>query len=196
MKKNDLRFCVDYKRPLAILSMVAFALAVPFRIMGYADKLTDPLYGITQVLLPVLCSVLMIAVIIAKGKKAFWLSVIPVSLGVISFMVKLFIDPRKVSFLHHAAAIVLYLAVIVLWLLTVLYIIKTKWVLVILFILPFIKHLVMDDIPIFLGKAPMIAADMWYKEISMLLTMVALSLCAASFQLSAAPGAGSQNSVS
>ena len=196
MKKTDLRFYVDYKRPLAILSMIAFALAVPFRLMGYADKLTEPLYGITQVLLPVLCSVLMIAVIIVKGKKAFWLSVIPVSLGVISFMVKLFIDPRKVSFLHHAAAIVLYLAVIVLWLLTVLYIIKTKWVLVILFILPFIKHLVMDDIPIFLGKAPMIAADMWYKEISMLLTMVALSLCAASFQLSAAPGAGSQNSVS
>ncbi len=182
MKKIDSRFYVDYKRPLAILSMIAFALAVPFRIVGYADKLTEPMYGITQVLLPVLCSVLMIAVIIRKGKDAFWLSVIPVALGVLSFMFKLFIDPREVSFWHHAAAILLYLAVIVLWLLTVLYIIKTKWVLVVLFILPFIKHVFMDDLPIFLGKAPMISADMWYKELSMLLTMVALSLCAAAMR--------------
>ena len=184
MKKNDPRFYVDCKRPAAIISMIAFALAVPFRIIGYADKITEPLYGITQVLLPVLCSVLMIAVLIKKGKDALWLSVIPVALGVISFMFKLFIDPRSVSFLHHAAAVLLYLAVIVLWLLTVLYIIKTKWVLVILFILPFFKHILMDDLPIFLGKAPMIPADMWFKELSMLLTMVALSLCAASFQLS------------
>ena len=181
MKKNKPTFYVDYRSPAAIISMIAFALAVPFRLIGYADKLTDPLYSITQVLLPVLCSVLMIAVIIKKGKDAFWLSVIPVALGVISFMFKLFIDPRSVSFLHHFAAIVLYLAVIVLWLLTVLYIIKTKWVLVVLFILPFFKHLLMDDLPIFLGKAPMISADMWFKELSMLLTMVALSLCALAF---------------
>ena len=188
MRKNHPNFYVDYKRPFAIISMVAFALAVPFRLIGYADKITEPMYGITQVLLPVLCSVLMIVVMIKKGKDAFWRSVIPVALGVISFMFKLFIDPRSVSFLHHAAAILLYLAVIVLWLLTVLYIIKTKWVLVILFILPFIKHIVMDDLPIFLGKAPMISSDMWFKELSMLLTMVALSFCAASFQLSDAPG--------
>ena len=182
MKKNKPTFYVDYRSPAAIISMIAFALAVPFRLIGYADKLTVPLYSITQVLLPVLCSVLMIAVIIKKGKDAFRLSVIPVALGVLSFMFKLFIDPRSVSFLHHFAAIVLYLAVIVLWLLTVLYIIKTKWVLVILFILPFFKHLLMDDLPIFLGKAPMISADMWFKELSMLLTMVALSLCALAFQ--------------
>ena len=184
MTNNNPRFYVDFKRPAAVISMIAFALAVPFRLIGYADKMAEPIYGITQVLLPVLCSVLMIAVLIWKGKDALWLSVIPVALGVISFMFKLFIDPRSVSFLHHAAAILLYLAVIVLWLLTVLYVIKTKWVLVILFILPFFKHILMDDLPIFLGKAPMIPADMWFKELSMLLTMVALSLCAASFQLS------------
>ena len=184
MRKTDKRFYVDYKRPAAIISMVAFALAVPFRLIGYADKISEPIYGITQVLLPVLCSVLMIVVMIKKGKDALWLSVIPVALGVISFMVKLFIDPRSVSFLHHASAVVLYLAVIVLWLLTVLYVIKTKWVLVILFILPFFKHILMDDLPIFLGKAPMISSDMWFKELSMLLTMVALSLCAASFERS------------
>lgn len=188
MKKLNSRFYVDYKRPLAILSMVAFALAVPFRLLGYADKLLDPMYGITQVLLPVLCSVLMIAVLIWKGKDALWLSVIPVALGILSFMFKLFIDPRKVTFLHHAAAIVLYLAVIVLWLLTVIDVIKTKWVLVVLFILPFFKHLLMDDLPILLGKAPNISMDMWFKELSMLLTMVSLSLCAAAFLRKAPAG--------
>ena len=196
MEKNHPRFYVDYKRPAAVISMVAFALAVPFRLIGYADKLTEPIYSITQVLLPVLCSVLMIAFIIKKGKDAFWLSVIPVALGVISFMFKLFIDPRSVSFLHHFAAIVLYLAVIVLWLLTVLYIIKTKWVLVVLFILPFFKHVLMDDLPIFLGKSPMISADMWFKELSMLLTMVALSLCALAFQKSETTGLSSSEQIS
>ena len=193
MEKQKTRFCLDYKHPAAVLSMVAFALAVPFRLLGYADKITEPIYGITQVLLPVLCSVLMIVVMIKKGKNALWLSVIPVGLGVLSFMFKLFIDPREVSFLHHAAAILLYSAVIVLWLLTVIYVIKTKWVLVILFILPFLKHTLTDDLPIFLGKAPMISADMWYKELSMLLTMVALSLCAAAFYLPHAAATGSQN---
>ncbi|MCR5782427.1 MAG: hypothetical protein K6G90_06770 [Clostridia bacterium] len=187
MKKNHPVLCIDWKSPAAIISMIAFALAVPFRLIGYADKITDPMYGITQVLLPVLCSVLMIVFLIKKGKDALWLTVIPVFLGVLSFMFKLFIDPRSVSFLHHAAAVVLYLAVIALWLLTVIYVIKTKWVLVILFILPFIKHVFMDDMPIFLGKAPMIPADMWFKELSMLLTMVALSLCALSFRKSDTP---------
>ncbi len=182
MKNNSASFRSDFKSPAAILSMIAFALAVPFRIIGYADKLTEPMYGITQVLLPVLCSVLMIAFLIKKGRDALWLTVIPVSIGVLSFIFKLFIDPRSVSFLHHAAAILLYLAIIVLWYLTVRYVIRTKWVLVILFILPFIKHIVMDDLPIFLGKAPAIPADMWLKEVSMLLTMVGLSLCAASFR--------------
>ena len=188
MKKDRLCFQVDYKSPAAIVSMILFALVIPSRLLGYADKISEPMYSITQVLLPVLCSILMIVVMIKKGKDAFWLSVIPVFIGVLSFMFKLFIDPREVSFWHHAAAILLYLAVVVLWLLTVLYIIKTKWVLVVLFILPFIKHLFMDDLPIFLGKAPMIPADMWFKELSMLLTMVALSFCAASFKK---PEAGS-----
>ncbi|MBQ7595469.1 MAG: hypothetical protein IJU45_02255 [Clostridia bacterium] len=182
IKNNNSGFYVDYKSPAAIISMIAFALAVPFRLIGYADKILEPMYGITQVLLPVLCSVLMIVVLIKKGRDALWLSVIPVSLGVLSFIFKLFIDPRSVSFLHHAAAILLYLAIIVLWLLTVIYVIKTKWVLTILFILPFIKHIIMDDIPVLLGKAPAISSDMWFKELSMLLTMVALSFCAASFK--------------
>lgn len=182
MQNKNQGFYVDYKTPAAIISMIAFALAVPFRLIGYADKVFDPIYGITQVLLPVLCSVLMIVILIKKGKDALQLSVIPVSIGVASFIFKLFIDPRSVSFLHHAGAILLYLAIIVLWYLTVIYVIKTKLVLVILFILPFIKHIVMDDLPIFLGKAPAISSDMWFKEISMLLTMAALSFCAASFK--------------
>ena len=195
MRKHQAGFYVDYKRPAAIVSMIAFALAVPFRLIGYADKLWEPMYGITQVLLPVLCSVLMIALIIKKGRDALWLSVIPVFLGVLSFMFKLFIDPRSVSFLHHAAAILLYLAVVVLWLLTVIYIIQTKWVLVVLFILPFFKHILMDDLPIFLGKAPMIPADMWLKEVSMLLTMAALSFCAAAFQKPDTSASGARDAV-
>lgn len=76
-----------------------------------------------------------------------------------------------------------FLMIVVLWALTVSYVIKTKWVLTILFILPFLKHVCMNDIPVLLGMAEPVSATMWMKEISMLCMMLALSLCAYSFEI-------------
>ena len=73
--------------------------------------------------------------------------------------------------------------IIVLWALTVFYIIKTKWILTILFMVPFIKHICMNDIPALLGAADPMPASVWLKEFSMLFMMLALSLCALSFEV-------------
>ena len=40
----------------------------------------------------------------------------------------------------------------------------------------------MNDIPVLLGMADPVPASMWQKELSMLFMMLALSLCALSFE--------------
>ena len=182
MNKEKKRFWIDCKRPTAIASMIALALSIPLLVMGYADRLKEPLVAIMLVLLPALSALLMIIVILKFGRNALWLSTIPVFLGVLGFFCKLIVDSLGTTLLHHIAAAALYIAVVILWALTVFYIIKTKWVLVILFLIPFVKHICMNDLPILLGSAPPVSLSIWLKEFSMLLLMLGLSLCAASFE--------------
>ncbi len=174
-------YTIYYKSVTAILSMLFFALTVPLRIMGYAEHFDKPYYVITQVVLPVLSAVSMIAVIIFSGQKSFWISVFPLTLGILSFIFKLFIDPRYTGILHHIACVILYSSIVVLWLLTVLHIIKTKWILAALFAIPFFIHIFAEDLPVLLGKTASLSASMWLKEGSMLCTMLALFFCALSF---------------
>ena len=186
MKKEKQGFRLGARRPTAIVSALAFAICVPMQILGYADRLREPTVASALVFLPVLSAVLMIVMIVRFGEKALWLSVFPVLIGVLGFAFKLAIDPRGTSMLHHAAAAVLYLAIVALWALTVFFIIKTKWVLTILFLLPFFKHVLIDDLPVLTGAAAPLPAAAWFKEISMLSFMLALSLFAASFEETAA----------
>ncbi len=175
-------FTVDYKSATAITSMILFGLCVPLRILGYIEHFDKPFYVVTQVVLPVLSAVLMIAVIIIFGKKSFWISVFPLTLGILSFIFKLFIDPRYTGTFHHVACIILYSSIVVLWLLTVFNVIKTPWVLAAIFAIPFFIHIFVEDLPVLLGKAVPLSAAMWLKEGSMLCTMLALFFCAISFK--------------
>ena len=181
--KEKRGFYIDAGRPTAIAGMIAFAGSILMQISGYADRLNEPRVAVLLVLLPVLSDLLMIIVMLKFGRNALWLSIFPVCLGVSYFACKLAADPRGTSLAHHTAAAVLYLMIIVLWALTVLYVIKTKWILVILFMIPFAKHVCMNDIPVLLGMADPVPASMWFKELSMLLMMLALSLCAVSFEV-------------
>ena len=94
MKKEKQGFWVDCRRPTAIASILAFAFSIPMLIMGYADRLHEPLIASTVVLLPVLGAALMIAVIIFYGRTKLWLTVFPVFLGVIGFFFKLSLKSR------------------------------------------------------------------------------------------------------
>ena len=175
-------FQINSKRPAAVISTLAFALCVPSQIMGYSDRLNDLKTTAALVFLPVLSALLMIAVILSQSKKAVRFSVFPVFIGVLGFAFKLMMDPRGTSLLHHISAIVLYIGIIVLWALTVLFIIKTKWILVILFPIPFFKHLFNDDIPVLLGVAAPVPASTWFKEICILSFLLALFCFAVSLE--------------
>ena len=73
-------------------------------------------------------------------------------------------------------------AIFVLWMLTVFYVIKTKWVLVLLFPIPFFKHIILDDMPVLLGTAAPLGASDWLKELCMLSFMLALFFFAVSLK--------------
>lgn len=182
MGKEKQGFRINARRPTAIISMLAFAFCIPMQILGYADRLNEPIVAAALVSLPVLSALLMIVVLLVFGEKAVWLSVFPVFIGVSGFVCKLMLDPRGSSLLHSVSAIVLYAAIVALWALTVLYVIKTKWVLAILFLLPFCKHIFLDDLPVLLGAAAPVPADIWLKELSMLSFMLALTFFALSFE--------------
>ena len=182
MKKEKQGFRVLPDRPTAVVSMIAFALCIPAQILGYADRLGEPLIALTLVFFPVLAAARMIAVILRIGRNALWFSSFAVFIGVLGFAFKLVIDPRGLSLLHHVSAAVLYVAIVALWALTALYVIRTKWVLALLFLIPFFKHVLADDLPVLLGAAAPLSASAWLKECSMLSFMLALSFCAASFE--------------
>ena len=182
VKEEKRGFRIDPGRAAAIDSMLAFAFCIPMQILGYADRLNTPVVAAALVFLPVLSALLMILVILKFGRRALWLSVFPVCIGVLGFAFKLILDPREAGLLHHSLAAALYLLIVVLWLLTVLYVIKTKWVLAILFLLPFLKHVFIDDLPVLLGTVPAVPLSTWLKEFSMLSFMLALFFCALSFE--------------
>ncbi len=182
MKTEKQGFRLRAERPTAIASMLAFACSVPTQLLGYADRLREPVVAAALVFLPVLSAVLMIAMILKYGRNALWLSVFPVCIGVLGFAFKLVVDPREAGLLHHIAAAALYVGIIALWALTVLYVIKTKWVLVGLFLISFFKHIFVNDLPVLLGKVPPVPASIWLKEACMLCFMLALALFAASFE--------------
>ncbi len=182
MEKEKQIFRIRAGHPAAKASALAFACCVPLQILGYADRLNDPLVAAALVSLPVLSALLMIAVNLKIGQTALWFSVFPVFIGVLGFSFKIVLDPRGDTLLHHAAAAALYLAIVGLWALTVLGVIRTKWILAILFLIPLLKHILVNDLPVLIGAAAPVGAATWFKELSMLCFMLAMAFCAASFE--------------
>ena len=182
MKDNKKNLYIDYKSPMAIVSYLFFLASIPFRILGYSEHFNAPFIFITQVILPIACAIFMIIAFIAFGRRALWISAIPLSLGVLSFVFKLFIDPRYTGLLHHIACAILYSMIVLLWILTIKSIIKTKWILAAIFLAPILIHLFIEDLPILLGKAAPLPTSMWLKEGSMLCIMFALLFCTLSFR--------------
>ena len=123
--------------------VILLSLSIVFRIIGCWGLWTDRNFLMLQIVLPVFSSLLLIASVLLLGKRALWISFIPVLLGAVFFIIK---SLGFESMLHTILCIVLYVAVIVLYFCTVFGILPTKWVLVILFGLPFLYHIFVEDL--------------------------------------------------
>lgn len=168
-------FFINPASPFAILCMGFLVISVVFVFLGAKEKWQNLRYVITQVVLMTLFTLLLIVYILFFHQKPLWLSTIPVALAFVSLMFKLFLNPRFQGALHHVLTILLYLALLAIWILTMTGILRIKWILAGLIALPLLIHLFGEDLPIWLGKAPPISYVRWMQEaalLSMMLSMI------------------------
>lgn len=175
MERDKLRYSVSRKNIFVKLSALLMGLSALLRLFGYwgfwANK--DAAFIYTQIALPVLCNVLFIVIVLYMGKRLFSLTAIPVLLGVVFFIIKaLGFD----NILHTVLCILLYLVVAMLYTGTVFGVIRTKWLLVPLFGLPFLYHILVEDRNTLLANEKAMSLAEWLPEISVLCIMLALLL--------------------
>ena len=175
MERDKLRYSVSRKNIFVKLSALLMGLSALLRLFGYwgfwANK--DAAFIYTQIALPVLCNVLFIVIVLYMGKRFFSLTAIPVLLGVVFFIIKaLGFD----NILHTVLCILLYLVVAMLYTGTVFGVIRTKWLLVPLFGLPFLYHILVEDRNTLLANEKAMSLADWLPEISVLCIMLALLL--------------------
>lgn len=165
------KFYLEPKGWAAQAAVIFMALSAIFRIVGCWGMWDDKFFAATQIALPLICNILFILCIVLLGRKALWLTSIPVILGVVFFIIKSF---TFTSWIHMVLCILLYLVVAVLYTGTVFGVIHTKWLLVPLFGLPFLYHIFVEDLVALRDTANPVTLSAGLQEISVLCVMLAL----------------------
>lgn len=165
------RFYLDKTGFFAESAMIFLALAVVFRIIGCFTFWGNKVDFVMLLLLPVCCCLLMILCILVFGKKGFFLSFIPVLLGVIFFVFKAL---SFTSWLHTVLCVILYVVIAVIYTATVIGWIHTKWLLPLLFGLPFLYHVFVEDLPALVDTAHPVTFAAGMQELSVLGIMAAM----------------------
>ena len=168
---GKVRFTIDKSGFFAESAMILLVLSAIFRIIGCWGLWADRVSALMIILLPVCCCLLLVLCILLFGKKGFFLSFIPVLLGVVFFVFKsLYFD----NWLHTVLCILLYMVVAVLYTGTVFGWIHTKWFLPPLFGLPFLYHVIVEDLPALSNTAKPVTFAAGMQEMSVLCIMAAM----------------------
>ena len=168
---GKVRFTIDKSGFFAESAMILLVLSAIFRIIGCWGHWTERVYVLMIIFLPVCCCLLLVLCILLFGKKGFFLSFIPVLLGVVFFVFKsLYFD----NWLHTVLCILLYMVVAVLYTGTVFGWIHTKWLLPPLFGLPFLYHVIVEDLPALSNTAQPVTFAAGMQEMSVLCIMAAM----------------------
>ena len=105
------------------------------------------------------------------GRRALWMTFVPVILGAVFFIIK---SLGFESTVHTVLCILLYAAVIALYSGTVFGLIQTKWILVVLFGLPFLYHIFIEDLPALGDTVNPVSFSGGMQEMSVLCIMLGL----------------------
>ena len=171
MIREKVKFSVE-PRSIGVQAMIILmALSVAFRIIGCWGRWTDRNFLVFQIVLPILSALLMILFVWLCGRRALWMTAIPVFLGVVFFIVK------SLSFenqLHTVFCILLYIVILGVYFCTVFGILKTKWFLVLLFGLPFLYHVFIEDLAALRDVAHPVSFAAGMQEMSVLCIMLGL----------------------
>ena len=170
-ESGRVRFYLDKTGFFAESAVILLAMAIIFRIIGCIGMWGNRVDAIMLVLLPVLCALLLILCVLLLGKKGFFLSFIPVLLGVVFFVFK---SLSFESWMHTVLCVILYVVVAVLYTATVIGWIHTKWLLPPLFGLPFLYPVAVEDIPALVKTPESVSFAAGMQEMSVLCIMAAL----------------------
>ena len=166
MNNNEkTRFYLDKTGFFAESAMIFLVLAAVFRFFGCWGMWENRGEYVMLTLLPIFCCLLMTLCIILFGRKGFFLSVIPVMLGVVFFVWKALYYP---SWVNTVICVLFDLAVAVIYTGTVFGWIPTKWLLVPMFALPFLYRVSVIDIPALSNKAEPVLFSDGMQELSIL----------------------------
>ena len=176
MRKNavtnqKIKYTIDKKSFFGHSAVLLMGLSAIFRVIGCWGLWTDTLFLVMHLAIPVVSCILLILCVSFLGKKGFFLSCVPVILGVVFFIYKAFSFESRI---HMVLCILLYLAVAILYTGTVTGSIHTKWLLPPLFGLPFIYHIVVEDLPALSNTAVPVTFSAGMQEMSVLCIMAAL----------------------
>lgn len=171
IEKGKAAFSIDSKSTWAQTAMILMLLSAIFRLIGSWGQWTDSYFAATQIVLPICCNLLFALCIFAFGRKGFWLSSIPMLLGVVFFVIKAF---GFENWIHTVLCIILYLLVAIIYIGTVFGAVRTKWLLPPLFGLPFLYHVLVQDLTAMQDAANPVTLSAGMLEISVLCIMAAL----------------------
>ena len=124
------KFYVDRKSHFVHDAVLFMLLSAIFRMVGCWGQWTDKFFVITQILLPIGSALLFVLILRFLGDKALSLTILPVLAGAAFFVI------RALGFenmLQAVLCIALCVLVVVLYMLTVIGVIRTKWILASLF---------------------------------------------------------------
>jgi hypothetical protein len=170
-------FKISRKNPAAILSMLLMIGSALCRLLYYVGRETSTLEFWVYLVNMTVAALLFLIAIFFWGEKYPQLTALPVAMGVVFFLLK---SLTFESILHTVLCMLLYVAVLLLYTLTVFGVIPFPYLLYPLFGLPLLVHL-LQDACLWLGEERGLPLVERLPEISVLLIMA--SLLSVSFAL-------------
>lgn len=173
------RYFIDRKNPFAVISVLLMLLSAVIRIIYYtAGEMTRAVLWI-YLINTVAASVIFFVAVMFFGKTVPQLTFLPVAMGVFFFAYKALGFP---SVVHTVLCLLLYSGVAVLYALTVFGVIRTKVLLCLIFGLPFLYHLFVEDTQKYFFASPAVPVFEWLPEISVLMIIASLFFISLSFE--------------
>ena len=171
MKNDKIKFYVERTGFWTEAALIFMTLAIVFRVIGCWGLWTDRYFLMTQILLPIVSGLLFIMLLALLGKHALWTTFLPVLGGVAFFVLKALTFENTTQML---LCLLLYAAVAILYCGTVFTLIRTKWLLVPLFLLPFLYHVGVEDIARLRDTVNPVTFTAGMQEMSVLCIMLSL----------------------
>jgi len=172
-KPTKTKYFLDKNTWLVKGAIILSVVSIFFRLIAYwgfwKDLSSDSTY--TNVLLPVVCSVLFAIFVPLFGKKAIWMTSIPV------FLLSVFLIMEAATlkpWIVIMGSILLYVVAACVYTMTVFGKIRTKWVLVVTIGTPLVYHLAVQDRTTLINASTPATLIQWMPELSAISFLLAL----------------------